>query len=788
MAKRPSLVAQPHLYIGDTTGRPLDGGKIYFGQVNKDPELYPINIFYDEGLSIPALQPVRTKGGFMYANGNMVKIYAAETRYSVKALDSYSRQVFYDTQMDIHVLDEGRVVVKDFGAIGDGLSHKLSERFTTLADAKAVYPHAVSLNDEIDWCALQAFLNRVLNSKDTTTQFDWTGTYTVNRKLSLIVTKPEHLIRTITGDLSLVIGTNFAVTDDRVMTFHGRGINLSGTTIEFSINRNIKYGIVCGSKNIDGGSTLINFGLKLGSLFIGGALIDNVRFTEGSMYNSIDFYRGGGCGAGYNKHGVDTEFFYPANVITHTNNAYADAHYNTSHLFVNVLPIPDINESPVYVHYNNQIARVMEIDVAAKKLVTYPLITKPASVGTLHYIWGANISTFGADSAGIHIKQMTTFGSGVGIFHGASYPCQIDYFCSEFSAIAILDEALVGGVSIDTAYFEGDTWQWVKKSDGRPYSGSSNIRYATGVEIDKWADISTSNDENGVQYFAYAGTQGLVTYEKGMYHSQTHGKMPNNIIRNNASNGFGVDFNKPHTTKVYRADSQNVGFMDINPTLNRLFAYDSQEFIFIGSGENQAPTGSFTFPAPTGYTVNNTSSVTFTGFSSAAHFTFFLNVATKNIQVACSTQTQGAQGGASLSPTAIIPANISNVSTLPVDTYYWFFAGTGVGGLPPATTGAVETGTIKTRYSYAKAGEGHRITQEVHYPEIKERWERMYSSATGNYDAWVLLDYVVKKGASGQRPANPKIGTRYFDTTLAAAGKPISYTGSSWVDGLGAVV
>jgi hypothetical protein len=41
----------------------------------------------------------------------------------------------------------------EYGAIGDGNSHPLSERFSTLEDAQKIYPHATSLNDEIDWCA-----------------------------------------------------------------------------------------------------------------------------------------------------------------------------------------------------------------------------------------------------------------------------------------------------------------------------------------------------------------------------------------------------------------------------------------------------------------------------------------------------------------------------------------------------------------------------------------------------------------------------------------------------------
>ncbi|MCF3954867.1 hypothetical protein L2D71_29785 [Pseudomonas aeruginosa] len=49
--------------------------------------------------------------------------------------------------------------VKDYGAIADGAYHPLSERFATLAEAQAVYPHATALTDSIDWAAAQAALN-----------------------------------------------------------------------------------------------------------------------------------------------------------------------------------------------------------------------------------------------------------------------------------------------------------------------------------------------------------------------------------------------------------------------------------------------------------------------------------------------------------------------------------------------------------------------------------------------------------------------------------------------------
>ncbi len=49
--------------------------------------------------------------------------------------------------------------VKDYGAIADGAYHPLSERFATLAEAQAVYPHATALTDSIDWAAYQAAIN-----------------------------------------------------------------------------------------------------------------------------------------------------------------------------------------------------------------------------------------------------------------------------------------------------------------------------------------------------------------------------------------------------------------------------------------------------------------------------------------------------------------------------------------------------------------------------------------------------------------------------------------------------
>lgn len=164
---RTSLAVQPHLYIGDSTGRPLDYGMVFFGQPDKDPEFYPIDIFYDEALTIAAAQPVRTKGGFLNAVGDMVEVYAAEIEYSVKVLDAHGAAVFYEPKMSRANTDASistklpypdmvlrsqadrnaeRVSIKDFGAVGDGITND-SNALRNASGRTVFFPKGVYLLD-----------------------------------------------------------------------------------------------------------------------------------------------------------------------------------------------------------------------------------------------------------------------------------------------------------------------------------------------------------------------------------------------------------------------------------------------------------------------------------------------------------------------------------------------------------------------------------------------------------------------------------------------------------------
>lgn len=78
----------------DTDGSPLDGGRLYFGQVNQNPEIAPITVYWDAAGTQPAAQPIETLNGYTYRNGTPAQVYA-DTDYSITIKDRRGRRIHY---------------------------------------------------------------------------------------------------------------------------------------------------------------------------------------------------------------------------------------------------------------------------------------------------------------------------------------------------------------------------------------------------------------------------------------------------------------------------------------------------------------------------------------------------------------------------------------------------------------------------------------------------------------------------------------------------------------------
>ena len=87
-------LAPPYPIFTDKSGSPLDNGYLYFGEVNKNPETNPIQVFYDSAFTQPAAQPLRTSNGYVMRNGSPALIYAG-SQFSVTVRDKNNALVIY---------------------------------------------------------------------------------------------------------------------------------------------------------------------------------------------------------------------------------------------------------------------------------------------------------------------------------------------------------------------------------------------------------------------------------------------------------------------------------------------------------------------------------------------------------------------------------------------------------------------------------------------------------------------------------------------------------------------
>lgn len=143
----------PFPVFQDRDGQPLDNGYIFIGVANLNPQTNPVIAYYDDALTIVAVQPLRTLNGFVSRAGTPAQIYIDAVNFSISVQDSKGTMVYnfpdgtglspdacgvtYDPPFTggvaypvCEVLEQ-TVSVKDFGALGDGITNETSI-FTTV--------------------------------------------------------------------------------------------------------------------------------------------------------------------------------------------------------------------------------------------------------------------------------------------------------------------------------------------------------------------------------------------------------------------------------------------------------------------------------------------------------------------------------------------------------------------------------------------------------------------------------------------------------------------------------
>jgi hypothetical protein len=146
-------IASPFQQFFDRDGTPLDNGFVYIGTANLNPETNPLTVYFDDALTIPAAQPLRTSNGYIVRNGSPARLYTSQEDFSLTvreknnvlvftvadatSLSNLQAQLAAGSGSSLVGYNQGGigavtrtvqarlrdyVSVKDFGAVGDGVT------------------------------------------------------------------------------------------------------------------------------------------------------------------------------------------------------------------------------------------------------------------------------------------------------------------------------------------------------------------------------------------------------------------------------------------------------------------------------------------------------------------------------------------------------------------------------------------------------------------------------------------------------------------------------------------
>jgi len=91
-----TMFLAPYTAIADIDGSPLDAGFLFFGEYGKDPELFPVEVFWDADFTVPAAQPIRTRNGYPVRNGSPTKVYLKTAEHSIAIKNRNSAFILVD--------------------------------------------------------------------------------------------------------------------------------------------------------------------------------------------------------------------------------------------------------------------------------------------------------------------------------------------------------------------------------------------------------------------------------------------------------------------------------------------------------------------------------------------------------------------------------------------------------------------------------------------------------------------------------------------------------------------
>ena len=125
----------------DTDGTPLNNGYVYIGTAGLDPVSNPISIYYDQALTNPASQPLRTTNGYIANNGSPAPIFINSTvlSYSLTVKNNAGTTIFTNLNVNQVLVNKGTLEAGTDLYFGTSDAGSPNDRINFISDIYRLY-------------------------------------------------------------------------------------------------------------------------------------------------------------------------------------------------------------------------------------------------------------------------------------------------------------------------------------------------------------------------------------------------------------------------------------------------------------------------------------------------------------------------------------------------------------------------------------------------------------------------------------------------------------------------
>lgn len=96
-----TAISTPFLTLFGRTGLPLTAGSLYIGTQGQNAQSNPIQVYFDDGFTVPAAQPIRTVGGYPVNGGTPAQLFVNASGYSMVLRDQQGSLVYSSMDVDL---------------------------------------------------------------------------------------------------------------------------------------------------------------------------------------------------------------------------------------------------------------------------------------------------------------------------------------------------------------------------------------------------------------------------------------------------------------------------------------------------------------------------------------------------------------------------------------------------------------------------------------------------------------------------------------------------------------